>query len=170
MELRHFAEGLGYLGSALGVAMVVPQIVRTYRNRTLPGVSAMSAVPASAGIPVTHRGVAAQVTLVSGHSANGDDLDYAQLASTPGTLVVFMGLGHLDAIVGGLVRAGKPASTPAAVVSRGTHPDGRSVSGTLAGIAGLVDGLVSPALLVVGDVVGVLDRTPSRREGTAVPA
>jgi len=42
MELRHFAEGLGYLGSALGVAMVVPQIVRTYRNRTLPGVSAMS--------------------------------------------------------------------------------------------------------------------------------
>ena len=136
----------------------------------VPGVSAMSAVPASAGIPVTHRGVAAQVTLVSGHSANGDDLDYAQLASTPGTLVVFMGLGHLDAIVGGLVRAGKPASTPAAVVSRGTYPDGRSVSGTLAGIAGLVDGLVSPALLVVGDVVGVLDRTPSRREGTAVPA
>ena len=62
----------------------------------VPGVSAMSAVPASAGIPVTHRGVSAQVTLVSGHSAYGDDLDYAHLAATPGTLVVFMGLAHLQ--------------------------------------------------------------------------
>jgi uroporphyrinogen III methyltransferase/synthase len=121
----------------------------------VPGVSAMSAVPASAGIPVTHRGVSAQVTLVSGHSANGDDLDYAQLAATPGTLVVFMGLAHLDTVAGGLVAAGKDPSTPAAVVSRGTHPDGRSVSGTLADIARQVDGLVSPALLVVGDVVAV---------------
>ena len=49
----------------------------------VPGVSALSAVPASAGIPVTHRGVSAQVTLVSGHSASGEDLDFAQLASTP---------------------------------------------------------------------------------------
>ena len=63
------------------------------RSRSCPGVSAMSAVPASAGIPVTHRGVSAQVTLVSGHSAYGDDLDYGHLAATPGTLVVFMGLG-----------------------------------------------------------------------------
>ena len=62
----------------------------------VPGVSAISAVPASAGIPVTHRGVSAQVTLVSGHSAYGDDLDYGHLARTPGTLVVFMGLAHLE--------------------------------------------------------------------------
>jgi uroporphyrin-III C-methyltransferase len=121
----------------------------------VPGVSALSAVPASAGIPVTHRGVSAQVTLVSGHSAAGDALDYEHLARTPGTLVVFMGLGHLPEIAAGLLAAGKDPDTPAAVVSNGTRPDGRSVTGTLAEIETLVDGLVSPALLVVGDVVGV---------------
>jgi uroporphyrinogen III methyltransferase/synthase len=121
----------------------------------VPGVSALSAVPASASIPVTHRGVSAQVTLVSGHSASGDALDFAHLARTPGTLVVFMGLNHLPEIAAGLLEAGKDPATPAAVVSNGTRPDGRSVTGTLAGIAELVDGLASPALLVVGDVVGV---------------
>jgi uroporphyrinogen III methyltransferase/synthase len=121
----------------------------------VPGVSALSAVPASAGIPVTHRGVSAQVTLVSGHSASGDDLDYDHLARTPGTLVVFMGLSHLPAIVAGLLAAGKDTRTPAAVVSKGTRPDGRSVSGMLGELPELVDGLVSPALLVVGDVCAV---------------
>jgi uroporphyrin-III C-methyltransferase len=121
----------------------------------VPGVSALSAVPASAGIPVTHRGVSAQVTLVSGHSASGDDLDYDHLARTPGTLVVFMGLSHLPAIVAGLLAAGKDTRTPAAVVSKGTRTDGRSVSGMLGELPELVDGLVSPALLVVGDVVAV---------------
>ena len=121
----------------------------------VPGVSAISAVPGSAGIPITHRGLSAQVTLVSGHSASGDDLDYAQLAATPGTLVVFMGLGHLARITERLIDAGKDATTPAAVVSRGTHADGRSVSGELHEIAGLAEELESPALLVVGDVVAV---------------
>ncbi len=121
----------------------------------VPGVSAMSAVPASAGIPVTHRGVSAQVTLVSGHSASGEDLDFAQLASTPGTLVVFMGLGHLSAIADGLIASGKDRHTPAAVVSRGTHADGRSVRGELWDIARLAADLASPALLVVGDVVAL---------------
>ena len=121
----------------------------------VPGVSALSAVPASAAIPVTHRGVSAQVTLVSGHSASGEELDYEHLAKTPGTLVVFMGLTHLPEIVAGLLAAGKDRHTPAAVVSNGTRPDGQSVTGTLAEIASLVDGLVSPALLVVGDVVAV---------------
>jgi uroporphyrin-III C-methyltransferase len=121
----------------------------------VPGVSALSAVPASASIPVTHRGVSAQVTLVSGHSASGDDLDYARLAAAPGTLVVFMGLAHLAAIAGGLVAGGKDPRTPASVVSRGTLPDGRSVSGELGEIAALARGLESPVLLVVGDVVAV---------------
>jgi uroporphyrin-III C-methyltransferase len=124
----------------------------------VPGVSALSAVPASVGIPVTHRGLSAQVTLVSGHSASGADLDFAHLAKTPGTLVVFMGLAHLAAIADGLISAGKSPSTPTAVVSRGTHPDGRSVSGTLVEIASLATGLTSPALLVVGDVVSIGNR------------
>jgi uroporphyrin-III C-methyltransferase len=121
----------------------------------VPGVSALSAVPASASIPVTHRGLSAQVTLVSGHSASGDELDYEHLAKTPGTLVVFMGLNHLPELVAGLLAAGKDPHTPAAVVSNGTRHDGQSVSGTLAGLPGLLDGLVSPALLVVGDVVAL---------------
>ena len=121
----------------------------------VPGVSAISAVPASAGIPVTHRGVSAQVTLVSGHSAAGDDLDYAQLARTPGTLIVFMGLAHLAEIASRLIAAGKDAHTRAAVVSRGTHADGESVTGELREISRLAAGLASPALLVVGDVVAV---------------
>jgi siroheme synthase len=115
----------------------------------------MSAVPASAGIPVTHRGVSAQVTLVSGHSASGEELDYAQLAGTPGTIVVFMGLAHLAEIAARLVAAGKDPRTPAAVVSRGTHADGRTVTGELGCVAALAEGLESPALLVVGDVVAV---------------
>jgi uroporphyrin-III C-methyltransferase len=125
------------------------------RYEVVPGVSAVSAVPASAGIPVTHRGVSAQVTLVSGHSSSGEELDYGHLARTPGTLVVFMGLSHLPEIAGGLLQAGKDPDTPAAVVSNGTRADGRCVTGTLGEIASLVDGLVSPALLVVGDVVAV---------------
>jgi uroporphyrin-III C-methyltransferase len=121
----------------------------------VPGVSALSSVPASAGIPVTHRGVSAQVTLVSGHSASGEELDYTGLAATPGTLVVFMGLEHLGELAAGLVGAGKDPATPAAVVSRGTWAEGESVRGRLDEIAELAAGLGSPALLVVGDVVGV---------------
>jgi uroporphyrin-III C-methyltransferase len=121
----------------------------------VPGVSALSAVPASAGIPVTHRGVSAQLTLVSGHSASSEELDYPHLARTPGTLVVFMGLAHVAEITFGLMEAGMDPATPAAVVSRGTLPDGESVIGTVGDIAESVDRLVSPALLVVGDVVDV---------------
>ncbi|MBV8080850.1 MAG: uroporphyrinogen-III C-methyltransferase [Actinobacteria bacterium] len=133
----------------------------------VPGVSAMSAVPASAGIPITHRGVSAQVTLVSGHSANGDELDYAQLAGTPGTLIVFMGLAQLPKLAASLIAAGKPADTPAAVVSRGTHADGESVSGELHEIAELAADLSSPALLVVGDVVAVGAQLAALRHAVA---
>ena len=90
----------------------------------VPGVSALSAVPASVGIPVTHRGVSAQVTLVSGHSASGEDLDFAQLASTPGTLVVFMGLGHLSVIADGLIAAGKDRHHAGRGRLAGTLPTG----------------------------------------------
>ena len=119
----------------------------------VPGVSALSAVPASAGIPVTHRGVSAQVTLVSGHSAKGDDLDYSHLARTAGTLVVFMGVSQLAWITGQLIAHGKDKSTPAAVISNGTRADSDSAHGELHEIAELASQLISPALLVIGDVV-----------------
>ena len=121
----------------------------------VPGVSSIAAVPASALIPITHRGVADRVTIASGHGADGAEPDYAALARAGGTLVLFMGLDRVDRLCRGLVAAGLPATTPAAVVSRGTQPDQESVSGTLADLADLAADLVSPALVVVGEVVGV---------------
>ena len=119
----------------------------------VPGVSSLAAVPAAAGIPITHRGLASQVTAVSGH----DDatLDYEWLAKSRGTIVVFMGLDRLGAIAQGLLAAGKDAATPAAVVARGTTDEQRVAVGSLATIADAARRLESPALLVVGDVVGV---------------
>jgi uroporphyrin-III C-methyltransferase len=121
----------------------------------VPGVSALSAVPAAAGIPITHRGVSAQVTVVSGHSADGHDLDYGALAQTPGTLVVFMGLRRLGELCAGLVAHGRKASTPAAVISAGTTAQQEVVVATLADVAERAVGLAQPALVVVGDVVSL---------------
>ena len=121
----------------------------------VPGVSSIAAVPASALIPVTHRGVSDRVTIASGHGADGGEPEYGALAGAGGTLVLFMGLERLEQLCRGLITAGLPASTPAAVVSRGTLPDQESVSGTLADLAELTAGLESPALVIVGEVVAV---------------
>ena len=129
----------------------------------VPGVSALSAVPAAAGIPVTHRGVSAQVTVVSGHSADGSALDYDALARAPGTLVVFMGLRRLGELAAELVAHGRNSATPVAVVSAGTTPEQEVVVATLADIAERAEGLAQPALVVVGDVVslGLVDGNSS---------
>jgi uroporphyrin-III C-methyltransferase len=121
----------------------------------VPGVSSIAAVPASALIPVTHRGVSDRVTIASGHGADGGEPDYASLAAAGGTLVLFMGLERLERLCDGLASAGLSASTPAAVVSRGTLPDQETVSGMLGDLAELAAGLESPALVVVGEVVAV---------------
>ncbi|HEY2936799.1 MAG TPA: uroporphyrinogen-III C-methyltransferase [Gaiellaceae bacterium] len=124
----------------------------------VPGVSALASVPAAAGIPVTHRGLSRQVTIVTGHGAGGDDgLDYASLARTPGTLVVFMGLEGLDELSAGLIAHGADPDLPAAVVSRGTTEEQEVAAATLATIAGASAGLHTPALLVVGEVVGLAE-------------
>jgi uroporphyrin-III C-methyltransferase len=117
----------------------------------VPGVSSLSAVPAAAGIPVTHRGVSSQVTLVSGHDEGA--LDLPRLAHTPGTLVVFMGLGSLRAVAEGLIRHGRAADTPAAVIASGTLPEQRSVIAPLGELADAAAALDPPALVVVGEVV-----------------
>jgi uroporphyrin-III C-methyltransferase len=127
----------------------------------VPGVSAAAAAPAAAGIPVTHRGVSAQVTLISGHSASGDDLDYDHLAGTPGTLVLFMAVSHAEEIAAGLIAAGKDPATPAAAVSRATLPDQRVVVGDLASVRSLARGLPTPALIVIGDVVALREQAQS---------
>jgi uroporphyrin-III C-methyltransferase len=122
----------------------------------VPGVSSLSAVPAAAGIPITHRGVSSQVTIVSGHDAHA--LDFDCLARAPGTLVLFMGLASLGAIADGLMQAGKPADTPAAVVASGTTSEQVTVVAPLARIAEAATTCEPPALIVVGDVVALAGR------------
>ncbi len=122
----------------------------------VPGVSSLSAVPASAGIPITHRGVSSQVTVVAGHDERA--LDLAALARAPGTLVIFMGLASLAAVAQGLIREGMSPETPAAVVANGTTPEQRTVVAPLSEIAGAAALLDPPALVVVGDVVALASR------------
>jgi uroporphyrin-III C-methyltransferase len=122
----------------------------------VPGVSSAVAVPAAAGIPVTHRGLASSFAVVTGHedpSKPGTDVDWTALAGSVETLVVLMGVGSLPAIAARLVAAGRPASTPAAVISRGTTAAQQVVTGTLADIAERARHLPPPATIVIGEVV-----------------
>jgi uroporphyrin-III C-methyltransferase len=116
----------------------------------VPGVSSLAAVPESVLIPVTHRGVSAAVTAFAAHDV--ESLDAAALAGVPGTLVAFMGGANADRLAQRLIDHGKPASTPAAVISRGTLPDEEVVVTPLGSVAAAK---ATPALVVIGDVVAV---------------
>jgi uroporphyrin-III C-methyltransferase len=125
--------------------------------QVIPGVSAATAVPAAAGIPVTHRRLASAFAVVTGHECDGrSDLDWEALARMP-TLVVLMGLHALPEIARKLVAHGARAEAPAAVIASGTLPTQQVVVGTLATIAALAReaGLEPPATVVVGEVVQV---------------
>ena len=121
----------------------------------VPGVSALAAVPAAAGIPVTHRGISDRVTLASCHAADDGEAEYERLAAAGGTLVLFMGLGRVARVVEGLLAAGLPSTTPAAAVSRGTWSDQEVVRSTLESLPEAAAGLASPALLVIGGVAAL---------------
>ncbi|MGH3139044.1 MAG: uroporphyrinogen-III C-methyltransferase [Gaiellales bacterium] len=126
----------------------------------VPGVSSAHAVPAYAGIPVTQRGVAAQVTFVTGHedpTRPESAIDWGSLAATPGTLVFLMGVGALEENARRLIAHGMRADTPAAVISHGTRPDQRTVTAPLARIAEAAASLPAPAITVVGDVALMRD-------------
>ncbi len=129
----------------------------------VPGVTAGVAAPAYAGIPATHRDEASAVAFVTGHEdpAKEDSaLDWAALARFPGTLVFYMGIKNLEVIAERLTAAGRPPEEPAAVVARGTLPDQRTVTGTLADIAGRVAdaGIRPPAITLIGPVAALRDR------------
>jgi uroporphyrin-III C-methyltransferase len=131
----------------------------------VPGVSSFAAVPGSALIPVTHRGVTAHVTAFAAHDP--ESVDVAALARIGGTLVGFMGLAGLGRLAERLVEAGLPGSTPAAVVANGTTDDEEVVTAPLRAIAAAASGLPTPALVVVGEVVSLRDRLAPRAEVTA---
>jgi uroporphyrin-III C-methyltransferase/precorrin-2 dehydrogenase/sirohydrochlorin ferrochelatase len=128
----------------------------------VPGVSAGVAVPAYAGIPLTHRGVTAEVVFVTGHdtASSPSPVDWARYADSPATLVVFMGLDNLAAIARQLLAHGRDESCPVAVIARGTTSAQQTVVGTLADIAvrAAAAGIQPPALIVIGDVVGLRER------------
>jgi len=127
----------------------------------VPGVSSLAAVPAAAGIPLTHRGLSAQVRVVSGRSADGEvGLEPAVAGET---LVLFMALNELGSLCERLLALGLDPSTPAAVISRGTCPDQEVVVADVSEIASAAAGLPGPALVVVGEVVGLRERL--RRRG-----
>ena len=125
----------------------------------VPGVSSLSAVPAAAGVPVTHRGVSSQITIAN---AQGP-LDFDDLAHAGGTLVLFMGLARLPEIAEGLIEHGLDPHTPAAVISAGTTPDQEVAVATLETIAESAADLRSPGLIVVGDVVALSERLAADR-------
>jgi uroporphyrin-III C-methyltransferase len=120
------------------------------------GITAGLGVPAALGIPVTHREFCRGVTFVTGHTAKpGDEPNWHALVHSGTTLVIYMGLNNLAGIVAGLRGAGMSASMPVAVVQNGTLPTQKSVVSQLDQIAADVarEGLASPALVVVGEVV-----------------
>ncbi len=128
----------------------------------VPGVTAGTAVPASAGIPVTQRELARSVTFFTAHTSNDDSsgCDYGALAKVGGTLVAFMGLGRLAEVAGALMRGGCRSDLPAAVIASGTTSSQVVVRGPLSEIASLAkeQGVVAPALVVIGEVVALSPR------------
>jgi uroporphyrin-III C-methyltransferase / precorrin-2 dehydrogenase / sirohydrochlorin ferrochelatase len=130
--------------------------------QVVPGVTSAIAVPAYAGIPVTHRGITQDFSVVSAHldpSQPGATVDWAALAQTTGTLVLMMAVAHLDAVAAELIKRGRDAATPVAVITDGTTPDQQVLTTTLGGVAADAAraGVRPPAVVVIGDVVRLRD-------------
>jgi uroporphyrin-III C-methyltransferase len=139
-----FGRG-GEEAEALVVAGVPYEVV--------PGLSSAIAGPASAGIPVTHRGVAASVTVVAGHREGHDDTNWRALAMSGSTIVVLMGVEHRAHIARELMNGGRLASTPVAVIERATWESQRTVRTTLIELAD--HDVAAPAIMVIGDVAAL---------------
>lgn len=126
----------------------------------VPGVTSAFAAPAVADVPVTHRGVAHEVVVVSGHVAPGDErslVDWPALARLRGTLVLLMAVQRMETIADVLMEHGRPADTPVAVVQEGTTGGQRSVRSTLASVGEAIrtEDVKPPAVVVVGPVAGL---------------
>jgi len=126
----------------------------------VPGVTSAIAVPAYAGIPLTHRDHTSTVAFITGHedpTKDGSDIAWDRLATAVNTLVFLMGVGNLPRIAESLMKYGRSPETPVAVIHRGTLPEQRTLVGKLEDIAQLAEknDIKPPAIIVVGDVVGL---------------
>jgi uroporphyrin-III C-methyltransferase len=121
----------------------------------VPGITSGIAAPASIGIPVTHREFTHGVTFVTGHTQNGEKPDWQALVAGGTTLVIYMGMKYLSAIVTDLLEAGMASDLPAAAIQQGTTDQQRQVVSTLAALPAAVkqEGLESSAIIVLGEVV-----------------
>ena len=126
----------------------------------VPGISSAIGVPTAAGVPVTHRGVSQDFHVVSVHVAPDDErstVDWAALARSTGTVVLLMAVERIEAIADTLIRGGRNRDSPVSVIADGTLPTQRTIDSTLENVAGAVanQGIRPPAIIVIGDVVGV---------------
>ncbi|MDH5435833.1 MAG: uroporphyrinogen-III C-methyltransferase [Gammaproteobacteria bacterium] len=123
----------------------------------VPGITAAIACTTYAGIPLTHRGLANGVRIVTGHGSNNDDLDldWQGMANKDTTLVIYMGLGNIEKVTHGLKNAGRSGETPVAIIERGTTAQQRCLITHLNGMSqcALDNAVESPALIVIGQVV-----------------
>jgi uroporphyrin-III C-methyltransferase len=128
----------------------------------VPGISSALAVPASVGIPLTHRSYASQVTILTGHedpTKPAPALDWKLLAQSRGTIVILMGVANLGKIAASLMANGKRGDTMVAIIERGLGNDRRVTTGVLRLITSKAKkaGIKPPAVIVIGDVVSLYD-------------
>jgi uroporphyrinogen III methyltransferase/synthase len=127
----------------------------------VPGVSSALAGPASAGVPVTHRGLSSSVTVVTGHEepgARNGSVDWNVIAQVQGSIVIMMGVAHIDAIARALVVSGRSSDESVCVVERATCPNQRVIFGTLGTIGEVAQSsmIENPATIVIGVAVDTL--------------
>ena len=147
-DVHLFARGIEEVAACVAAGVPV---------EVVPGVSSAFAVPAYAGVPVTARGVAQSVSVVSAHLPPGDPgstVDWDALARLGGTVVLLMAVGRMREVCEALMVGGRPGTTPVAVVQDGTRPEQRTVMTTLAWAAHDAADVRAPAVVIVGEVVG----------------
>ncbi len=129
----------------------------------VPGITSAVAVPAYAGIPVTHRGLASSFAVITGHEDPDKDnssINWEKLATGVDTLVFLMGMKNLPQIVARLIEHGRPPGTPVAVIKDGTNPEQKTVTGGLKDIVAEVEKhrLTPPAVIIVGEVARLREK------------
>ena len=127
----------------------------------IPGITSSIAVPAYAGIPVTHRGINTSFHVFTGHTKiDGSEHDFSTIAKLDGTLIFLMGLGNLEKIVENLVENGKKLDTPVAIIKDGTTSKQKTYTGTLGTIVEIVkeNNVKSPVIIIIGEVVNLREK------------
>lgn len=138
----------------------------------VPGITSAAGASCYAGIPLTHRDYAQSVTFVTGHRQAGQlELDWARLTNPTETVVVYMGVKEAPHFCAQLIKAGRNAQTPAAIIENATTSKQRTVIGTLSTLPGLIveQGIKPPALIIVGEVVRLHEKLGWRPDASTQP-